>query len=71
MRAWLIILGIVVGLGGVLCYWAATPEWRLWWFFTTDNPLSFLYPLSPYSYIIMIVGFILFVVGLVPRGGGD
>lgn len=70
MRAWLIILGIVVGLGGVLCY-LSTVELRLWWIFTMDNPLSPLSPLNPYSGFFMVIGFILFVVGLVSGRGED
>lgn len=62
MKLGLIILGIIVVLVGVLCYYLSSASWTLWGIIPIPNPFAYL---KPYNIYVMIGGGVLFLIGLV------
>ena len=69
MKYSLMAVGIIVGILGVLCYWSIEKWTICWGFISIPSPLAFLSPLNPYSWYILIIGIIIFFVGLFKKGG--
>ena len=56
MKTSIMILGIIIGVFGLLCFWS-TCEWKFG-FFVVPNPFVFLSVLAPYYIPILLVGVI-------------
>jgi len=63
MRASIVILGIAVVVVGLLSFWSTIN------FVIFPNLFSFLSFLGPYSTYVMVIGVIMFLVGLIMKGG--
>ena len=66
MKLSIVVIGAITGIVGLLSRWS---EWKLLGFFSLPTPLSFLRPLYPYANYIMLLGAIVFLVGLFLKRG--
>jgi len=63
MKNSIVILGICVVVVGLLSFWS-TINWVIF-----PNLFSFLSFLGPYYHYIIVIGVIMFLVGLIMKGG--